>query len=201
MESNMKSKYLFPALAAALALTGCSSGSLLEKELDDTWTTEGYVAVGSRLTVENKDSRLVLQDKMDALSADGLYYVSWTMGSAEPYENSDGDTVDLYDAQLYLLLGEFPDSEKAYDNMETWLAAAQANYEVLTKKEAACSGYTYSLITYNCVSDDNPFERGASAFGAFEDTAVCIEFTCRENFEEEPESILTDFLGSCTYHF
>ena len=38
-----------------------------------------------------------------------------------PYKNSDGDIVDLYDAQLYLLLGEFTSNEKAQDNRNEWI--------------------------------------------------------------------------------
>lgn len=58
-----------------------------------------------------------------SLSADGLYYALWTTGNSKKYENSDGETVDLYDAQLYLLLGESKTSEAAAESMENWLTA------------------------------------------------------------------------------
>ena len=136
---------------------------------------------------------------MDALTADGLYYAAWTMGDAKDYENSDGKTVDLYDAQLYLLLGEFPEETEAECNRDKWLDAARTNYEVLDEEEISCNGQTYTLLAYNCISDENPYARGMSAFGVYLDNAVCIELTCQESFDEDLRTILTGFLNNCTY--
>lgn len=180
-----------------LFLSGCSAS--LEKEMDNTWDDPGYVTVGKTLTVEKGDTPLSLLDNMDALTADGLYYAAWTMGDPEPYENSEGKTVDLYDAQLYLLLGEFKEETEAQSNMDKWLDAGKTNYEILSEEEITCSGQTYSLITYNCVSEDNPYARGISAFGVYQDSAVCIELTCQKDFNEDLKTILIDFLDNCTY--
>lgn len=200
----MKLKRLFFILCAGLVLTGCAHASLLSQGTkEDTWADSGYITVGHHLTVQNTDNRMDLLENMDVLSADGLYYATFTMGSSEPYENADGDTVDLYDAQLYLLLGEFKDSQDARNNMDMWLTSGKSNYEVLSEEEVICNGQSYSLITYNCTSDSNPFERGVSAFGATEcdgtGTAVCIELTCRENFKDDLKTILIHFLDNCTY--
>lgn len=151
------------------------------------------------LTVDNTDSRLTLLSNMDALSADGLYYAAWTMGGSEPYENSDGDTVDLYDAQLYFLLGEFKDAETAQNNLNTWLSAGRTNYEILSEENVTCNGQDYLLITYQFIHEDNPYVRGISAFGVFGNHAACIELTCREGFDEDLKTILIDFLNGCTY--
>ena len=80
-------------------------------------------------------------DNKDALAADGLYYAAWSCGNAKPYENKDGDTVDLYDAQLYLLLGEAKSTENAQHDKNTWLAAAEENYDVQQKEEISCNGF------------------------------------------------------------
>ncbi|MCM1174835.1 MAG: hypothetical protein NC341_07255 [Blautia sp.] len=192
-------KYLFMTLFVILTLTGCAS-SALSSPAGPADAGSDHVDVGNHLTVDNTDSRLTLLSNMDALSADGLYYASWAMGSSEPYENSDGDTVDLYDAQLYLLSGEFKDTEAAQTNMDAWLAAGKANYDILSEENVTCSGQDYLLITYQFPHEENPYARGASAFGVFDNTAVCIELTCRESFEEDLKEILTGFLEGCTYH-
>ena len=197
----MKLRPLLCILCTTLMLTGCANTSLLsQRPQEDTWSDSGSVTVGNNLTIQNSDNRMTLLENIDVLSADGLYYATWTMGDSEPYENSEGDTVDLYDAHLYLLSGEFPDSQAARNNMDKWLAAGKSNYEVLSEENITCNGQSYSLITYNCISDNNPYERGVSAFGIYQNNAVCIELTCRENFKEDLRMILIDFLNNCTYN-
>lgn len=191
---------LLCTFCAAFMLTGCAHASLLSQGTkEDTWADSGSITVGHNLTIQNADNRMTLSENMDVLAAEGLYYATWTMGDFEPYENSDGDTVDLYDAQLYLLLGEFPDNQDAQNNMDKWLTAGKSNYEVLSEESVTCNGQSYCLITYNCISDTNPYDRGVSAFGVYQDNAVCIELTCRENFGEDLKTILIDFLNNCTY--
>lgn len=196
----MKIKIFLWISCFTLMLTGCSSLSLLQEDKEkDTWADSGYITVGGSLTINNTDNRLTLLNNMDALSADGLYYASWAIGDSEPYENSDGDVIDLYDAQLYLLLGEFPDSEKARNGMDKWLTAGKTNYEILDEEEITCIGQTYSLITYNFISEDNPYDHGISAFGVCGNHAVCIELTCQKAFDGDLRDILIHFLDSCTY--
>lgn len=191
----MKLCYFFCIFSITLILlTGCSFSSDAQPETDSS-----SITLGSCLEIKNVDSRLTLRDNMDALAADGLYYASFTMGDSIPFENSDGDTVDLYDARLYLLAGQFRDSESSLQNMESWLEAAKSNYQILDEQKVSCGGNSYLMLTYNCVNESNPYARGVSAFGAFGDTAVCIELTCREDFDGDLYAILTDFLEGCSY--
>ena len=182
-------------ICIAVLLSGCASAS----SGGITVTDSGYLMIGSSLTVQNEDTRLTLSDYKDALSADGLYYASWTAGSSEPYENSDGDTVDLYDAQLYLLLGEFKDSDAAQKNMDNWLEAGRSGYDVTDESSITCNGQSYTMITYHFSNDENPYSHGVSAFGVSNNLALCVELTCRENYQEDLREMLTGFLNSCTY--
>ncbi len=193
----MKRIYWIYALCIMLTLTGCSAVSAQSAPSADE--TSGDIMIGNFLRIQNTDSRLTLLNNLDTLSADGLYYASWVIGDAQPYENSDGDTVDLYDASLYLLSGEFKNTQYAQENMDSWLAAAKENYEILNEEEITCSGQTYSLITYNSTHEDNPYARGVSAFGVCENYAVCIELTCRDEFPDDLRNILIDFLNCCSY--
>lgn len=197
MRVKIKSKYITCILCIAALLTGCSV--LPSASLDNAVVDSEYVTIGNHLTVHKTDSRLTLYNNIDTLSADGLYYASWTAGDSEPYENSDGDTVDLYDAQLYLLLGEFKDSDAAQKNMDNWFAAGQTNYDVTDEETITCNGQSYTMVTYNFLNEENPYARGVSAFGVYHDLAVCVELTCREDYDEDLQQMLTDFLDNCTY--
>lgn len=205
MKKIIKNKNItlfFCLILSLFMLTGCSvvSSALSEEDTENTWDTSDYVKIGGVLTVQKSDSRLALLDNKNALSSDGLFYCAWTIGNSEPYENSEGDTVDLYDAQLYLLLGGFVSSQKAQENMDDWLSSAKFNYELVKEEEITCHGQTYTLITYSYKNESNPYARGASAFGIYENNAVCVELACRDSFTDDPESILIDFLDNCTYN-
>lgn len=199
MKNRIKSilKYIVCILCATVTLTGCS---ILPSLSDSGAVTDSeYVTIGGHLTVHNTDTRLTLLDNIDVLSADGLYYASWVSGDSKPYENSDGDTVDLYDAQLYLLMGEFRNPDTAEKNMESWLAAGQTNYDITDEVAITCNGQSYTVIIYNFQNEENPYSHGVSAFGVHEDLAVCVELTCREDYQEDLQEMLTDFLDSCTF--
>ncbi|MDE6606231.1 MAG: hypothetical protein K2K54_00530 [Lachnospiraceae bacterium] len=196
----MKSKYLLCLICAALMLTGCSSILSSQKDTDYMQTGEtGIISIGNCLEINNTNSSLTLLDNKDVLSSDGLYYAAWVTGNVRPYENSDGDTIDLYDAQLYLLLEEFTGSEKAQANLDTWIDTERSTYEITGEEDIICNGQPYTLLRYNCINEDNPYAHGISAFGICGTTAVCFELTCVEDFEEDPQTILTGFLEDCTY--
>lgn len=186
------------ALCIILLLTGCASAKPSAAAPDASASTDD-ITLGKSLTVRNTDSRLVLLSNLDTLAADGLYYASWVAGSAVPYENSDGDTVDLYDATLYLLLGEYKNEQTAQNNMDAWLGTAKENYAVINEEEFTCNGQTYLLITYDFTNEDNPYTHGISAFTSSGNNAVCAELTCQEQFKEDLHDILTDFLTCCTF--
>lgn len=195
----MKLKHLVSLLLTALTLTltGCTAPAL---EPDIVREDEsGALEVGTALTIRNTDDRLELLDNKTALAADGLYYATWVSGNSTPYENSDGETVDLYDAQLYLLLSEGKSVDAASESIDSWLNAARTNYDVSEEESIDIDNTTYTLLTYTCQGDENPFSHGISAFALSENNAVCIELTCTEDFPDDLRSILTDFLNCCSF--
>ncbi len=188
----MKSKFLPFLISAALLLAGCSSAPYTEKDTNS-------LTIGGILEINNTNDQLILSDNKDILSSDRLYYASWVLGSSKPYENSDGDTIDLYDAQLYLLLNEFVSSEKALAGLDTWMDREKETYDILSEEEITCNGQTYTIFTYNCINEDNPYDHGISAFTVHDPSAICMELTCTENFPEDSKAILIEFLENCTY--
>ncbi len=192
---NSNTKFTLCFIFLLLTVTGCSFTSLEKEPIKNT----AFLKVGKHLEVNNSNENLILYDYNDTLANDGLYYVSWRIGDAKPYENSDGDTVDLYDAQLYLLLGEFTNTENAQKNKNTWLEKGKSNYKISTEEEIICNGQPYLMITYTFPGENNPYAHGVSAFGVYENNAICVELTCQENFSEDLAAILTEFLENCTY--
>lgn len=195
MKATIKLTLCFLFLFPLLTVTGCSFTVLEKEPIENT----AFLKVGSHFEVNNTNENLILYDYKDTLANDGLYYASWRIGDAKPYENSDGDTVDLYDAQLYLLLGEFSSAENAQINKDSWLERAKSSYEISSEEEILYNEQTYQMITYTFSNKSNPYARGVSAFGVYENNAVCVELTCREDFSEDLTAILTEFLENCTY--
>lgn len=193
MNANIKLTLCF--LFLLLTVTGYSFSTLEKEPIENT----AFLKVGSHLEINNTNKILILYDYKDTLASDGLYYASWRIGDAKLYENNDGDTVDLYDAQLYLLLGEFSNAENAQINRDSWLERGKSNYEISAEEEIIYNGQTYQMITYTFSGANNPYARGVSAFGVYENNAICVELTCQENFSEDLTAILTEFLENCTY--
>lgn len=190
----MKSKLLLCLTSIALILTGCSSEPSYTQE--DT----GALSIGGILEVNNTNNDLIFSNNKDILSSDGIYYTSWVIGDAKPYENSDGETIDLYDAQLYLLLEEFVSSDKALANLDSWVDQEKTTYNILSEEEITCSDQTYTLFSYKCINEDNPYDHGVSAFCVHDKCAVCVELTCTKDFTEDTKAILIEFLENCTYY-
>ncbi len=187
---------LFALAIMPLFLSGCSL--LPKKSPDSLKHPNGPIRVGDFLEIKAPKG-LTLLDNKDTLSAEGLYYASWTDGSRDSFEKSDGDAIDFYDAQLYLLAGEGTDHASAEKNYQTWLAAAEGNYDVQTKEMIACNGQDYTFLSYDCANKDNPYSRGVSAFCVSDHLAVCAELTCKKDYEKDLKELLTDFLNGCHY--
>lgn len=179
-----------------LLLTGCSPTPQITTD-GQSWQDD-WTQIGTILGVDAPEQLTLLETK-ETLAADGLYYATWVTGSFVPYENSDDDIIDLYDAQLYLLTNEAVSEDTAASSCDAWLSAAKENYEIQTEDTVTLNGQSYTLLTYTCSNENNPYDRGISAFGVCGSTAVCAEFTCLENYTEDLETILTEFLNNC--HF
>lgn len=197
MKQKMKKRSVIFICAAALFTGGCAFMPRTEK--NEPHIEDGRLLVGTIMSVE-MPKELTLLDNIETLAADGLYYNTWTDGEAVPYENSDGETVDLYDAQLYLLVSECDKEETAKENYDKWLTAAKDNYNILSQEEITCSGQSYILLVYDFEDEDSPYDRGVSAFGTCGVDAVCAELTCTEDYEKDLKTILTDFLEGCHYN-
>ncbi len=187
----MKAKHIPIILLVILLVSGC----FISRQNNNP----SVVKLGSHFSVDNTSENRVLLSNVDALAASGLYYAAWGTGGKTPYENSDGETIDLYDAQIYLLFGEYSDSGTAAENMQSWLDAGRTNYEVIREDEIQFCGQVCMRLTYRFPDTDSPYTNGISIFGVLDNNAVCIELTCRDTFAGDPQAAMDEFLDCCTY--
>lgn len=184
-------------LALCLCLTGCGQPAPVRAADGAPWSG-GWITVGGILGVDTP-AGIDPRENNDTLSGKGMYYAAWSIGEAEPYVNADGGEAQVYDAQICLLLAGYNGAEKAEDALAEWESIANDRYAVEQTLSATCNGQDFTLLTYIYVSETNPYDRGASAFGVYRNYAINVEVSCREGFTGDPREILTDFLEHCHY--
>ncbi len=189
----------FPFLFIILVLTGCSFDSLLQK--DTINKDEDCLTIGNYLTINNLDDSFTLLDHKETLAANGIYYASFGIGDSQDYENNNGEIINLYDAQLYLLLGETKSENTAKKKKDDWILAAKENYDILEEEKLYDNEPSYSLLSYHHKNTDNPHTKGISAFCVFGNNALCIELTSKKDFEEDLKTLLMNFLENLSYHY
>lgn len=188
---------LFLALGL-LGLSGCSP-HYPDRAADGTDWDKDWTLLGSVLGVEAPGDGLTLLDNNSILTGDDLYYAAWTVGEPTSYTNEDGKEVDLYPAQLYLLLCGCADGSYARQTMEDWLAREEETYTILETRTETHNDQEYTVLTYECGSETNPYSRGASAFAVCGNYAVSAEFTCQEGYDQPATEVLSRFLDGCHY--
>lgn len=190
-------KMLVLCLCMALFLSGCGKAAP-PKAADGSAWSEDWVTLGSVIGVDTPEG-LTARENSDVLSAKGMYYASWSAGGAVPYVNEDGEEVQLYDAQVYLLAAGYDSTAKAEETAAEWLSMADGQYAVEETKTETYNGQELTVITYTYTSESNPYSRGASAFGTYGNYAVSVELSCRESFEGDALETLENFLEHCHY--
>ncbi len=196
----MKKRIIFLfMLVACLLLAACGEAPLPEKAADGKDWDEGWITIGDILGVDTP-KELTFRDKKDALSGNGMYYATWSIGEEASYLDKTEDKeqeITVYDAQLFLLLGGSSSVEKAEEAREEWLSLAGEQYQIDSEETVSYNGQEFTVITYRLTS--GPYARGASAFGIYGNYAIGAEFSCQYGFEGEPLDYLSDFLEHCHY--
>lgn len=186
------------AAALSLGLAGCAAGLPPEKAVDGSSWDESWVTVGNAIGVDTPEG-MVSRENNEALAAGGMYYATWSMGESEPYTNEDGEEAELYDAQVYFLLGGHKSAQEAGDTLAQWMDLARRQYSIDETMEESHNGQDFTVITYSFDSGATPYARGASAFGTYRSYAISVELTCRENIDGDAARLLALFLDNCHY--
>lgn len=166
---------------------------------DGTKWDRSWEMLGTVLGVEPPGDGLRLLNNDTALAGDDTYYASWVTGESTDYTNAEGKKVDLYPAQVYLLLYGCSDEAAAREAYDDWMAREEATYTVREHREASHNGQDYSLLLYDCLSDTNPYSRGISAFALRDHYVIIAELTCTEAFEGDEAGMMDRFLERCHY--
>lgn len=196
----MKRKALF-VITAALAVVLCTGCSVKDENLKSVplLNEDGTTPIGNTLTAPAPPDDFVLLDNKDVLSPNGLYYASWVNGEAQPYENSDGETVDLYNAQLTLVVQENKTADHAAAAVSGWEDLAQQNYLISDTQTLTAAGQEYTVIAFDYQSGSNPYATGVAAFAQHGTSAIEWELSCQAGYSGDALAVLTDFLNGCTY--
>ena len=190
----MKRILLF-ALAAAMALTGCSAS---DQELPPGWD-ESWVQLARYVAVEPLDG-FTLNESNDVLSVSGLYYATWTAGDGRDFVNADGEEAIVYDAQVYLLLEECRSAEAAGNAVETWIAREKQSYKTGDACTKSFGGQDFELLPLISGSEANPYPHGTAAFAARDKWAISAELVCSDGFAGDSQAILEQFLAGFHYN-
>lgn len=184
-------------MAGLLGLSGCSQYP--DKAADGTSWDHSWTMLGSVLGVEEPGNGFSLLDNYSVLTGEDIYYAAWVAGEPAPYTNEDGEEVEVYDAQIYLLAAGCADEAYARQNEEEWMARQRETYTVTETWMETRNGQEYTLLAYECGSETNPYERGVSAFTVYGTYAVSAELVCRADFTGQEREILLQFLDGCHY--
>lgn len=193
----MKKRIALLLAALCLCLAACTPLPP-EQAADGADWNEDWITVGGVLGVDTP-AGLTPRENNEALSANGMFYATWSIGGGEPYINEDGEEAVLYDAQIYVLLAGASDPDEAEDSADKWLELADSLYSVDGRSEETYNGQPFTVLTYTYGSDENPYQRGASACGVYRNFAVNVELSCRDGFTGNAAETLADFLEHCHY--
>ncbi len=179
-----------------LILCGCSLPPPADTQ-GLAWS-EDWVTVGNVVGVDTPEG-LTPRENIDTLTASEIYYATWSIGEEKVLQNGEETGATVYDAQLYLVLQGSETVEEAENNARSWLALAQERYEIEGNSDAVYNGQEFTVITCAYTAQDNPYARGAAAYGVYGNYAINAELSCMEGFEGDASAVLADFLEHCHY--
>lgn len=185
------------SLTLLFSISGCAQYPV--KADDGTEWNKDWEMMGVFMGVEPPGNNFTLLNNDTVLATEDTYYASWVTGEPTDFVNADGKDVDLYDAQIYLLVYGCKDADAASDAKQDWITREEESYSVLENKNEICNGQEFTFLLYDCISETNPYDHGVSAFGIFENYVISAELTCTEVYDGDAETILKEFLNGCHY--
>ena len=191
---------LIVAFAAFLIFLNRYEARYPTQAADGTAWDKEWTILGSTLGVEAPGNGLTLLDNNAALTYQDIYYATWTIGEPSIYINEENDEVDIYSAQLYLLLQGCKDAKNAQMAIDEWSGLQQKNYTILESETKTYNGQEYTVYVYETNSDTNPYARGVSAFATYDHYALSAELSCQDSFSGDAEVILAEFLEGCHFN-
>lgn len=193
---------LFPF---ALILALIAAGSLVDFSQYPSAAADGaawdksWEMMAKVVGIEAPGDGLTLLTNNSVLAGEDTYYASWTAGEPSPYTNADGDEVDLYPAQLYVLLYGCADQAAAESACAGFLAREQQTYTVHSQRTEEHNAQRYTVLDYTGGSAGNPYGRGSSAFAVRGNYVLVAELLAQDSFDGDVSRMLSAFLDGVHY--
>ena len=193
---------LFPF---ALILALIAAGSLVDFSQYPSAAADGaawdknWEMMAKVVGIEAPGGGLTLLTNNSVLAGEDTYYASWTAGEPSPYTNADGDEVDLYPAQLYVLLYGCADQAAAESACAGFLAREQQTYTVHSQRTEEHNAQRYTVLDYTGGSAGNPYGRGSSAFAVRGNYVLVAELLAQDSFDGDVSRMLSAFLDGVHY--
>lgn len=193
---------LFPF---ALILALIAAGSLVDFSQYPSAAADGaawdknWEMMAKVVGIEAPGDGLTLLTNNSVLAGEDTYYASWTVGEPSPYTNADGDEVDLYPAQLYVLLYGCADQAAAESACAGFLARERQTYTVHSQRTEEHNAQSYTVLDYTGGSADNPYGRGSSAFAVRGNYVLVAELLAQDSFDGDVSRMLSAFLDGVHY--
>ena len=189
----MKKRIVSLFLMVALILSGCGAKQELPSDWEKDWTV-----VCPILAVEPFDG-FTLHESNDALYLSGIYYATWVTGESRPHTNEEGEEAEVFDAQIYIIVQEYRDSESAASGIAQWSAREKSTFAAGKEYSIVCNEQEYTVLPLVSGSENNPYRHGAAAFAVRDNWAVCVEFLGAEDYKIDFEIVLEEFLNGFHY--
>ncbi len=183
----------FLILALMMLLSGCAKQAVLPEDWEADWTV-----VSSRLAAEPLEG-FELKEINDALAVSGIYYATWASGKAREHVNEEGETAEVYDAQVYVLSQDFRNADAARKEAGGWTERAGTIYQVGEPEILTLNDQEFTLLPLLSGSETNPYRHGYAAWTVREDTAVWVELLSTDNWQGDLRATLVSFLSG--FHF
>ncbi len=193
---------LFPF---ALILALIAAGSLVDFSQYPSAAADGaawdknWEMMAKVVGIEAPGGGLTLLTNNSVLAGEDTYYASWTAGEPSPYTNAEGDEVDLYPAQLYVLLYGCADPAAAESACADFLARERQTYTVHSQRTEEHNAQSYTVLDYTGGSADNPYGRGSSAFAVRGNYVLVAELLAQDSFDGDVSRMLSAFLDGVHY--
>ncbi len=188
---------LIIVLCLLAGLAGCEKYPA--RAVDGAAWDKEWTMLGSAMGVEEPGSGFTLLDNNLALAVSDTYLATWANGEAIPFVNADGDDMEIYPAQIYLLLLSREDAAGAQAAVDDWIAQENETYTVTDTHAETHNGQEYTVLRYRTRSETNPYSRGVVCFAVYENYAVNVELTCTDEYAGDELAVMAAFLDGCHY--
>lgn len=190
----MRRYFLCLVLAIATLFSGCGAAA---EELPADWEAD-WTVVSPLLAVEPFEN-YTLHESNDALYVSGIYYATWVTGEARPHTNEDGESAEIFDAQIYVLVQEFRSADSAGSNAAQWIAREKQSYDTDEEFYVTCGDQEFTILPLRSSGGSNPYSYGAAAFAVRGSWAICVEFLFADGYETDVQNTMEAFLNGFHY--